>query len=399
MDPANEAGFDNSGESLTMSPALLKKYLAAARLVADHLVIKPDGLGFAPHPMMTDVDRDKYCVRRILEFYRNHEVELRRLLPGGVAVRAPSGTGEAGEELERRGSRGRLERRYLDTIHAALTDAWPAQSPLGELQALWRKLPNDAASQNEIRSRCDAMQELVVRLRKGFEPRVEPLRVKGISPGSQPLVLARNRQLAAMHMEYPGNKPSRDLEVFCRVFPDAFVVSDRGPYFDPKAAGKGRPLTAGFHLMQGYFRDDGPLSELVLDETDQRQLDALWWELNFITGVPIRQYNDFIFFERAEPPRFMRPSEFDFARSEDKDAISAAKIEQLRVVYLARAKKMEASEAAIQAIETYFTEMSRAHSQGRAGAALRRASPLAGAHAFRTSEPTGDRFRGQSKPS
>ena len=44
VDPANEAGFDNSGESLAMSPALLKKYLAAARLVADHVVLKPDGL-------------------------------------------------------------------------------------------------------------------------------------------------------------------------------------------------------------------------------------------------------------------------------------------------------------------------------------------------------------------
>src|SRR5262249_20593510 len=33
VDPANESGFDNSGESLTMSGALLKKYLAAARLV------------------------------------------------------------------------------------------------------------------------------------------------------------------------------------------------------------------------------------------------------------------------------------------------------------------------------------------------------------------------------
>ena len=30
VDPANAAGFDNSGESLAMSPALLKKYLQAA---------------------------------------------------------------------------------------------------------------------------------------------------------------------------------------------------------------------------------------------------------------------------------------------------------------------------------------------------------------------------------
>src|SRR5262249_43360323 len=69
VDPANEAGFDNSGESLAMSPALLKKYLGAARLVADHLVLKPQGFDFADHPAVTDTDRDKYCVRRIIRFY------------------------------------------------------------------------------------------------------------------------------------------------------------------------------------------------------------------------------------------------------------------------------------------------------------------------------------------
>ena len=44
VDPANQAGFDNSGESLDMSPALLNKYLQAARDVADHMVLNPDGI-------------------------------------------------------------------------------------------------------------------------------------------------------------------------------------------------------------------------------------------------------------------------------------------------------------------------------------------------------------------
>jgi hypothetical protein len=69
VDPANEAGFDNSGESLTMSPALLKKYLEAARRVADHLALTPSGFEFAPHPVVTDTDRDKFCVNRIVGFY------------------------------------------------------------------------------------------------------------------------------------------------------------------------------------------------------------------------------------------------------------------------------------------------------------------------------------------
>src|SRR5439155_22828875 len=75
VDPANEAGFDNSGESLTMSPALMKKYLAAARHVADHLVLKPQGFVLAPHPAVTDTDRDKYCVQRVIAFYESHRVD------------------------------------------------------------------------------------------------------------------------------------------------------------------------------------------------------------------------------------------------------------------------------------------------------------------------------------
>src|SRR5262245_64224213 len=75
VDPANEAGFDNSGESLAMSPALLKKYLAAMRLVADHVVLKPEGFVFAPHPAVTETDRDKYCVHRVIDFYKRYAVD------------------------------------------------------------------------------------------------------------------------------------------------------------------------------------------------------------------------------------------------------------------------------------------------------------------------------------
>src|SRR5882757_11498249 len=69
VDPANQAGFDNSGESLTMSPALLNKYLKAAAEVADHAVVTPDGIEFAPYPALAETDREKYAIQRILSFY------------------------------------------------------------------------------------------------------------------------------------------------------------------------------------------------------------------------------------------------------------------------------------------------------------------------------------------
>src|SRR5581483_1597939 len=59
VDPANPAGFDNTGESLNMSPALLAKYLQAARAIADRMVLTPDGINFAAFPMLVETDRDK----------------------------------------------------------------------------------------------------------------------------------------------------------------------------------------------------------------------------------------------------------------------------------------------------------------------------------------------------
>ena len=77
VDPANTAGFDNSGETLSMSPTLLKKYLAAAREVASHLYLQEKGFAFAPHPMPAETDRDKFAVHQIIDFYHKQNLTLR----------------------------------------------------------------------------------------------------------------------------------------------------------------------------------------------------------------------------------------------------------------------------------------------------------------------------------
>jgi hypothetical protein len=387
VDPANEAGFDNSGESLAMSPALLKKYLAAARLVADHVVLKPEGFVFAPHPVVTDTDRDKYCVSRVIAFYERHRVDLADYFFAAYAYRQRAAPGRPEAELSRFATEAGLSAKYLALVWSALTDAEADAGPLAAVRKLWRELPADAA-----RPGCERLRDLVMRLRQQLAPKVGKLQVKGISPGSQPFVLWRNRELASRHRSYAGEvfpdlrklaeqckgadaglaklfAPTASdaatekrlraaLERFCAVFPDAFVVTDRGPYYNPKEAGRGRPLTAGFHLMHGHFRDDGPLCEWILNDSQRRELDALWHELNFVTLSPLRQYRDFIFFERAEPPRFMFEAEFDFARSEDRDATAEAKMQRLAKAYLAKARKRGAGAEAQKAIETYFEDIS-----------------------------------------
>ena len=321
VDPANEAGFDNSGESLAMSEALLRKVLAASRTVADHVVLKPQGFVFAPHPMVTDTDRDKYCVGRIVDFYSRHKVELADYF---AALRGGPSAG--------------LSAKYLATIRSFFAERPPAGSPLDEL---W----NESATPQQL-------ADTVARLRATFAPQVDKLDVKGISRGSQWMLLARNDQLASQHRAPAGVDGA--VARFCSVFPDTFVVLERGPYYDKSASPKGRFLSAGFHLMLGYYRDDRPLVELVLDDAQRREIDALWQEFHFITQDPFRQYKDFIFFERAEPPRYMFEATFDFARSEDKDCGSEPKILQLRNLYLDKAREKGASGASVTAIETYF---------------------------------------------
>jgi hypothetical protein len=361
VDPANEAGFDNSGESLAMSPALLKKYLTAARLIADHIVLKPQGFVFAPHPVVADTDRDKYCVGRIIAFYERHRVDYADYFLAAWRFRQREALGKAGASLRDFAEEGRLSAKYLATIWSVLEETQPAHGPLGEVQAQWRQLPAEVQKQDEARRACERLRDLVVRLRKEITPKVDKLQVKGISQGSQPFVLWRNDQLAAQHRRYTGDANGADADAaaqFCRVFPDAFVVTERAPYYDSSSSPKGRLLSAGFHLMHGYYRDDQPLCELLLDEPGQRELEALWDELHFVTLSPMRQYKDFIFFERAEPPRFLFEAEFDFARSEDKDATSEAKMDRLAKAYLAKASKNGASTEALRASETYFANLS-----------------------------------------
>jgi cytochrome c553 len=364
VDPANEAGFDNSGESLSMSPALVKKYLAAARNVADHLVLKPQGFDFAPHVAVTDTDRDKYCVQRIVDFYKQQKTDVADYLFAAWRYERRGELGKAAVTLDDYGKEAGISAKYLKVVWSALHDDGLDLGPLGELRAGWRKLPADVAISGEARRECEKLRDQVIKRRKELSPKIDKLQVNGISPGSQPLVLWKNREVAAQRMKYvpgkddsPDEMPRKSLERFCGVFPDTFYVADRPPYFEPDSAPSGRLLTAGFHLMQGYFRDDGPLYELILDDAGRKELDGLWQELNFVTATPQRQYKDFIFFERAEPPRYMREAPFDFARSEDKDAGAEAKIQRLREEYLKKAKEIKAGKTALKAIEDYFVSM------------------------------------------
>ncbi len=383
VDPANEAGFDNSGESLAMSPALLNKYLSAAREVASHMVLTPAGIAFATHPAMTDTDRDKYCVQRIVDFYHKQPTDIADYLYAAWKARPGMDAGKK-IPLETIAKLHQISFRYLTSIVAALNEENNSTTKIGpmtEVRRRWLALPNQ--NDDAVRLECKRIRDFIVEVRGYLEPEFN-MRLKGIHDGAQAFVLWKNRQSAKHRQMFMPEtlkaidqaKLSSDvarairslseeelpvayqneLDLFCKTFPDAFFVAERGRDYlgvPKEKQEKGRLLSAGFHSMMGYFRDDEPLYELILNDNERDELNQLWQELDFVTAAPIRQYQGFLWFERTDH-NFLRDAEFDFARPENKDALSTANIKKLSEMYLAKAKRMNASSEQLKAIEDFF---------------------------------------------
>ena len=326
VDPANEAGFDNSGESLAMSPALLKKYLAAARRVADHLVLKPDGFDFAPEPAVTDTDRDKYCVRRIIDFYERHRVDYADYFLAAWRFQHRAALGKPKASLHDFAAEAGLSAKYLATVVGVLEETWPEAGPLGELagplaEAAGRRAkagrgparlradarprrPAAARASSRGSARCAAeghlgrqsavrpVEEPAARRRANAAPGEAtaprrggvlpglPRRVRRVRPAAV-LRPQRGRTGAAAHGRLPPD---------ARLLPRRRAALRAGPR-------RGGPARARRALARAEFRHRGP--------------DAAVPGLHLLRA------------RRAAAVHAAKPT-FDFARSEDKDAISEA---------------------------------------------------------------------------
>jgi hypothetical protein len=410
VDPANTAGFDNSGESLTMSPALLNKYLQAAREVGDHLVLKPDGFDFSPHPMLVETDREKYAIKRIVEFYDRQPTDYADYFQAAWRFKHRSALGKPGTTLAGMATDAKVSAKYLPMIWQLLEEAPEAAKkevgPIAKLQAMWRALPAPGAHGPDlVRVKCVEMRDFVVKIRKHTAMEFAAPVVKGLSAYSPPLINWKFRQFnshrrdfdrAALRMEsdpppvvpdipkYPGlgqesavraaalMKKARagdmDLVVpdgeraryeasfarFSSVFPDVFYVRERGRFFPDDSDDKGRLLSAGYHNVMGYWRDDTPLIELILDDDGKKELDRLWDEFDFIGDHTARTWVQYFFNQSGEVAGKGRES--GTARPSDKEVSAPAMVFQLRDAYVAKAEA-SSNPVAVEAVRVHFQWM------------------------------------------
>ncbi len=349
VDPANQAGFDNSGESLTMSPALLNKYIQAARQVADHMVLKPNTIDFAPHVMQVESDHDKYSILRIIDFYKSQPTDYAKYFEAAWRYRHRAALGKPAATLASTAGEMKVSAKYLPLVWGILNEK-DAIGPVAKLQSMWKALPApDAPAQ--LAAQTEAMRDFVVRIRAHTQMQFAAPIVTGLPGQSEPLHNWRLQQYAEHHRDsdpnalradnepisvlpevpaypklhedaaprwaiimmharasdndlvYPAGQKARyqaSFERFARVFPDTFYVSERGRYWPDNSTDNGRFLSAGYHNTGGYYRDDTALMELILDKKGQAELNRLWNEFDFIADQTSRTWVQYFFNQSGE---------------------------------------------------------------------------------------------------
>jgi Protein of unknown function (DUF1592)/Protein of unknown function (DUF1588)/Protein of unknown function (DUF1587)/Protein of unknown function (DUF1585)/Protein of unknown function (DUF1595) len=497
VDPASGEGFNNTGEGLIMSPNLFKKYYAAAQEVADHVLLTTTGFEFAPYPVVTFSDRQKFYEQAILRFYEQHKINYETYLAAAWSYRhRPAERRDVA--IETWAAENKLSKKYLRSLWDALQDdestnvfyvRWLRQrwneipAPIdatqstvpaetlrliralaGDIQRLSRMLcvpetpaiisdagnapiphidrrkkmaagrdkfnpvltqqpshrlnwefrsgpgkspakliiavskdvsemedgyvvldqPNFSSSGPDSYNPKDNRKNLSLR---SFLATYAPEQLKRLEFGVSPLghqvdpdslVLkvpsaieidiptealkdqrtirfyaeasldAKNSKLRMARIGLfnqkskaedltggtlliaPDHPTARQFaascEAFCKLFPNRFYYVDDT-----------RGISAGFHLIEGFFRDDQPLCNSVLSDEEKRNLDRLWNELNFATGIDEKMLHGFVFFEREERG-FLKHPDFSSIKEEDPDLGKEENLLRFEQIYLKRSK-------------------------------------------------------------
>lgn len=369
IDPASGEGFNNTGEALTLSPSLFKKYYAAAEFVGDHALLTTAGLRFAPHPTVTFADRQKYYERAILAFYEKHAVDQAQTLAVLWTFKhrpAP----RAGTTVESWARERGVSPKYARLLWDALEGKDDDKTFLAWLRERWNKFPAPKTPLDpnpaDVRDAAKTLAADAAKLGKELNPKETEAIVA--NAGNGPIDhLARRRKTAAERGTFSAanlaklsvaipNLPAAGEkldpavhasgEAFCRLFPNRFYYVDGT-----------RGLSAGFHLIEGFFRDDQPLCKWVLTDAENKELDALWDELYFVTGIWEKMLRGFVFFERSER-NFLKHADFDPFREEDPFLTTEEVLAKFQATYLKRSNVKLAGDALAQhPISIFFTDI------------------------------------------
>ncbi len=106
----------------------------------------------------------------------------------------------------------------------------------------------------------------------------------------------------------------------------------------------------------GYYRDDLPLIQLILDDKGKRELDRLWNEFDYIADFSARTWTQYYFNQSGEV--FGKGDESGSERPTDHAVTDTEVIFKMRDIYLAKAAADPTNDSvAAEAIRDHFNQM------------------------------------------
>ena len=153
--------------------------------------------------------------------------------------------------------------------------------------------------------------------------------------------------LNLVEVDHPNAKKIQASgEAFCKLFPNRFYFVDST-----------RGLSAGFHLVEGFFRDDQPLCKSVLNEAEKQEIDRLWNELYIVTDIWHKMLRGFVFFERSER-NFLKHPDFDSIKEEDPELVKDEALVRFKEIYLRRSNvKVTGDDLTNHPINIFFEDI------------------------------------------
>ena len=297
-DGAAGEGFTNAAEALSdITPVLFSKYLGAAKEIAEHAVLLPDGFRFEPGK--TRRDWTDASLARLRKFYAaytgNGRLPILPYLTATVRYRAALGAGKilAGEVA----AREKINSKYLGVLWQTLTDRTPSY-PLDLIRARWRQ-----ANEKDIASLAIEIMAWQKRLWK-FVPigsyRYGNTTRQVTNDPSAPEVL-----VLSLALQPP---PSPALPLACGPALKELIRGHTAfrrcfPWFlcFPQVVPTDEAV-----CLKMFHREDEPLERLFLDAEQKRLIDHLWNEHRFITQQPVTENNylpQFIGFVTQDQPK------------------------------------------------------------------------------------------------
>ncbi len=147
-------------------------------------------LRFRAYPAVTDSDRDKYCIHRIFDFYKRHQVNLADYFVAAVKHKNRGAKLEkANWELKQFAAEASLMREVFGDgmVGAALTECARPMPDRSRLCEEWKEIGTDGKPDAASESAACTGKDFALKLRKSALKPVPPkLEASGGASGRQP---------------------------------------------------------------------------------------------------------------------------------------------------------------------------------------------------------------------